>query len=131
MTRRSTMQQRSPTVVSSRTLKAIKVAHTIVWALLAGCILAIPLVSWGGRHRAAAFLAAIVAVEIVVLALCHGSCPLTALAARYTDDRRDNFDIYLPEWIARNNKRIFGALYLAGLAFALARAVLFRERGPE
>lgn len=130
MTPRSTMQQRSATVVSSRTLKGIKAAHTIVWALLIGCILAIPLVSWSGRHRAAAFLAAIVAVEIVVLALCHGSCPLTILAARYTDDRRGNFDIYLPE-LARNNKRIFGALYLAGLAFALARAVLFREGGPE
>lgn len=122
------MQQRSPTVLASRALKAIKAAHTIVWALLAGCILAIPLVSWRGHHRAAASLAAIVAVEVVVLALYHGSCPLTALAARYTDDRRDNFDIYLPEWLARNNKPIFGALYIAGLGFALARAVLLRPR---
>jgi hypothetical protein len=28
-------------------------------------------------------------------------CPLTGIAARYTDDRRDNFDIYLPPWLAR------------------------------
>jgi hypothetical protein len=46
---------------------------------------------------------------------------LTGIAARYTDDRRANFDIYLPEWLARHNKTIFGALYLLGLAYLLAR----------
>ena len=51
-------------------------------------------------------------------------CPLTAVAARYTDDRRDNFDIYLPEWLARHNKIIFGTLYFAGVAFALTRWAL-------
>ena len=48
-------------------------------------------------------------------------CPLTAVASRYTDERRDNFDIYLPNWLASHNKLIFGALYVAGVAFALAR----------
>lgn len=43
------------------------------------------------------------------------------MAARYTDDRRDNFDIYLPVWLARYNKLIFGPLYFVGVAFALAR----------
>ena len=47
-------------------------------------------------------------------------CPLTPLAARYTDDRRDNFDIYLPLVMARYNKEIFGTLYVAGLVFGLA-----------
>ena len=40
-------------------------------------------------------------------------CPLTDLAARYTDDRRANFDIYLPLWLAANNKRIFGSVFVA------------------
>jgi hypothetical protein len=47
-------------------------------------------------------------------------CPLTGVAARYTDDRRDNFDIYLPLWLARYNKLIFGSLFAAGLLFTLA-----------
>jgi hypothetical protein len=115
--------ERLPTVVPSPALKAIKAAHTMVWALFAGCILAIPLVSWRGGHRAAASLAAIVAVEVVVLALNHGRCPLTAVAARYTDDRRANFDVHLPEWLAKHNKLVFGTLYFAGVAFALARWV--------
>jgi polyferredoxin len=110
-----------PTEVRSARLKAIKVAHTVVWAFFAGCIVAIPLASWGGMHRTAAWLAAIVFVEVVILGVNAWSCPLTSLAARYTNDRRENFDIYLPLWLARHNKLIFGSLYLAGVAFALVR----------
>jgi hypothetical protein len=45
----------------------------------------------------------------------------TAVAARYTDDRRVNFDIYLPEWLARYNKQIFGPLYVVGIAYLVMR----------
>ena len=37
------------------------------------------------------------------------------------DDRRENFDIYLPVWLAKYNKLIFGSLYVASVAFALVR----------
>lgn len=106
--------------MTSTPLKALKLAHTIVWALIAGCILAIPLVSWRGEHAIAAGLVAIIAVEIVILMLNHWRCPLTSVAARYTSDRRDNFDIYLPVGLARYNKHIFGVIYVAGVLFALA-----------
>jgi hypothetical protein len=45
-------------------------------------------------------------------------CPLTSLAARYTEDRSPNFDIYLPRWLAQYNKQIFGTLFIAGLLYA-------------
>lgn len=48
-------------------------------------------------------------------------CPLSNIAARYTDDKRANFDIYLPEWLARNNKTVFGTLYVAAVIYLLAR----------
>jgi hypothetical protein len=114
------MHLQAPTVPRSAALKAIKGAHTIVWAFFAACILAIPLASWRGEHRAAAWLAAIVFGEVSVLVLNRWRCPLTSIAARYTADRRANFDIYLPEWLAKHNKSIFGTLYFAGIVFALA-----------
>ena len=43
-----------------------------------------------------------------MLAVNHMRCPLTDLAARYTVNREDNYDIYLPPWLARHNKQIFG-----------------------
>jgi hypothetical protein len=46
-------------------------------------------------------------------------CPLTGIAARYTDDRQENFDIYLPLWLAKYNQVIFGALFVAGVLYTL------------
>ena len=117
------MQQQPLSETASRNLIVVKAVHTVAWAVFAGCILAIPVASWLGHHRAAAWLAAIVAGEVFVLVFNRMRCPLTGVAARYTEDRRDNFDICLPEWLARHNKLIFGALYVGGLVFALVRWV--------
>ncbi|MDB5860276.1 MAG: hypothetical protein JWQ76_3965 [Ramlibacter sp.] len=107
----------------SHSLNAVKAVHTLAWLFFAGCIAALPVASWNGAHVVAACLAAIVFAEVLVLAFNKWSCPLTAVAARYTEDRRPNFDIYLPQWLARYNKHIFGSLYVAGLVFATVRWV--------
>jgi hypothetical protein len=46
---------------------------------------------------------------------------LTDLAARNTEERADNFDIYQPLWLARHNQAIFGTLFVAGELFLLGR----------
>ncbi|HYH78716.1 MAG TPA: hypothetical protein VEX86_02945 [Longimicrobium sp.] len=102
-------------------LRRVKVVHTIAWAFFAGCILALPVAAWRGDFDTALVLIAIVFVEVGVLLVNGWRCPLTGVAARYTGDRRDNFDIYLPPWLARHNKLIFGALFAAELLFTLAR----------
>ena len=99
---------------AGRALVVVKVVHTVVWAFFAGCIIAVPLLALAGQLRVATVLSVVVFGEVVVLAVNRMRCPLTDVAQRYTDDRRDNFDIYLPLWLARNNKRIFGALFVAG-----------------
>jgi hypothetical protein len=105
--------------VSLTVLRVVKIVHTLAWAVFAGCIVALPLVAWRRWFQAAAILIAIVCVEVLVLLVNGFRCPLTDVAARYTDDRRDNFDIYLPLWIARYNKQIFGTLFVAGVLFTL------------
>lgn len=102
-------------------LVAVKVVHTIAWAFFAGCILAIPVASWRGQHAAAGWLTGIVLVEVAILLANRWRCPLTSLASRFTDDRHDNFDIFLPLWLARHNKLIFGVLFCLGMAFAYVR----------
>ena len=102
-------------------LRTIKMVHTIAWALFAGCILAIPVYAWRSEFGTAVVLIAIVFVEVFIIVANHWRCPLTGVAARYTDERQDNFDIYLPLWLARYNKEIFGSLFVAGLAYTLAR----------
>ena len=106
-----------------RRLRTIKLLHTAVWAGFAGSIVAIPLLTLQERFRLAAVFSLIVLGEVIVLAINRWRCPLTPIAARYTDDRSANFDIYLPEWLARYNKEIFGPLYLAGVALLVVRWV--------
>lgn len=102
-------------------LRLVRVVHTLIWASFAGCILAIPVYAWSGEIRSAGILGAIVLAEGLIILVNRWRCPITDVAARYTDERRDNFDSYLPLWLARHNKTIFGALYAAGLLFTLAR----------
>jgi len=102
-------------------LRVVKAFHTIVWAFFAGCILTIPVLVWRDSLAWAFLLIAIVLVEVVVLVANGWRCPLTDVAARYTTDRSDNFDIYLPVWLARYNKVIFGSLFALGLFLALLR----------
>jgi hypothetical protein len=102
-------------------LRRIKIVHTAVWAVFAGSIVAIPVLAWLENWRVAAVLIALVLTECAVLVANGMRCPLTAVAGRYTDDRRDNFDIYLPLWLARRNKEIFGSLFAAGLLFTIIR----------
>jgi hypothetical protein len=100
-------------------LVAIKLLHTTVWALLVGCILALPITALLRRFDWAIILTMIILAECGVLALNRGQCPLTGLAARFTADRADNFDIYLPNWVAGHNKVIFCALFVVNELFVL------------
>jgi hypothetical protein len=106
---------------SSSYLRTIKAVHTIIWAIFATCILAIPAFGWAEMYWHVFWLTSIVIVEILILAMNRWQCPLTGLAARHTDDRRANFDIYLPAWLARDNKLIFGTLFVVGQAIVFLR----------
>jgi hypothetical protein len=100
-------------------LRAVKIAHTLAWALFAGCIIALPVVAWRRDFRTATLLIAIVTLEVLVLLANRMRCPLTDVAARYTPDRSANFDIYLPLWIARYNKQLFGSLFVLGILYTV------------
>ena len=102
-------------------LVAIKLLHTLVWAIVAGSILALPVTALLERFNAAMILTVIIVAECVVLAINKGRCPLTSVAARFTTNRADNFDIYLPNWLARNNKPVFGTLFIVNELFVLWR----------
>ena len=82
--------------------------------------LAIPFAGAQREFRWAAALSVAVLIECAIIAANHGRCPLTDLASRYTDERRDNFDIYLPLWLARHNKSIFGTLFLVSELYVVA-----------
>jgi len=99
----------------------IKLLHTAAWAVFAGSIVALPVATAAGWFGWALGLSALVWGECLVLALNRMACPLTGWAARYTEDRAPNFDIYLPRWLAEHNKLVFGVLFAVGKVYLVAR----------
>lgn len=108
-------------------LTAIKLLHTAIWLVFAGCIVAIPFAAAWRHFLGAAVLTGLVLAECGVLAANRFRCPLTDLASRYTHQRADNFDFYLPIWLARHNKLIFGMLFAVGELFVLTSWLISRR----
>ncbi|MEO8128995.1 MAG: hypothetical protein ABJF23_19615 [Bryobacteraceae bacterium] len=106
----------------------IKILHTAVWFFFAACIVALPIAGVLREFWWAGALACLVLMECAVLAVNRCRCPLTDLAARHTDVRTSNFDIYLPVWLARWNKQIFGTLFVAGGGIAIWQWLIYRGR---
>ena len=100
-------------------LRVVRVVHTLVWAVFAGSIILIPILAYLGYYSSAAWTIGFVFIEVLILIGNRMRCPLTDVAGRYTSDRQDNFDIYLPLWLARYNKTIFGMLYTVGVVYTL------------
>lgn len=98
-------------------LTVVKTVHTVIWACFVACIVGAPVAAWLGHFTLAGALVGLVALEAIVLVVNRWACPLTGVAARYTYRREENFDIYLPRWLARHNKSIFTPLYLVGAAY--------------
>jgi hypothetical protein len=49
-------------------------------------------------------------LEGIILLLFRNMCPLTIIAGKYAGSTKDNFDIFLPNWLARYNKLIYSIL---------------------
>lgn len=63
--------------------------------------------------------------EIFIILFNGWHCPITPIAAKYTEDRKSNFDIYLPEWLAKYNVKIFSVLIIVEILIVLLRHIAF------
>jgi len=63
----------------------------------------------------------LVALEIAILLLFKQICPVTIIARKYSDSERHNFDIFLPEWLAKHNKLIYAIFLVFILSFLVYR----------
>ena len=97
-------------------LLLIKLVHTVVWAFFVAAIGYVVYSGIADRITAYTWVASgLVLAEGAVLLLFNRRCPLTILARRYSHSYRANFDIFLPEWLARHNQVVFTSIYVVGL----------------
>ena len=60
-------------------------------------------------------------LEGLVLLIFKMKCPLTIIARKYSGSIKDNFDIYLPNWLARYNKIIYTSLLVIIIIILICR----------
>ena len=64
---------------------------------------------------------ALILGEGIVLAIFKKMCPLTIIARKYSNSNKDNFDIYLPNWLAKYNKLIYTSFFIIILCGVIYR----------
>lgn len=100
----------------------IKTVHSLIWAIMALAIFYILYCGISGNLSTLLYYAiGIIIFETTVLLINHWSCPFTIMAKKAKPDWKDGDDIFLPKWIAINNKMIFGTLFVIGVALVIYR----------
>jgi hypothetical protein len=105
-------------------LTAVKIVHTLIWLFFVTAIFYILYSGITNKITITTWIAIVLIVgEGAVLVLFKMFCPLTLIARKYSDSEKDNFDIFLPNWLARHNKIIFTTIYLVGVIIVLLRVM--------
>lgn len=71
------------------------------------------------RNSLLSFSIGLIIFEGLVLLLNKGACPLTGIARKYSSETAENFDIYLPIFLAKYNKQIFTTIFITGLLLVI------------
>jgi hypothetical protein len=109
-------------VNNQQKLTTIKIIHTLIWLFFNVVLLYMAYaVVMDKIDRYVWIGIALIILEGLVLLLFRKMCPLTIMARNYSDSRKDNFDIYLPNWLARYNKLIYTTFFILILCGILYR----------
>lgn len=92
-------------------LMLIKALHTLVWIFFNVVIFYMLYAVLDDKIDKWLWICfGLVILEGLTLLLFKFFCPLTIIARRYSDSTSDNFDIYLPNWLARYTKLIYTSI---------------------
>lgn len=97
-------------------LRIVKILHTAIWVFFNVVIfymLYAVLVNKMDKWLWICY--GLILLEGLTLLAFKMYCPLTVWARKYSDSTRHNFDIYLPEWLAKYNKLIYTTI-VGGIA---------------
>ncbi len=109
-------------------LTTIKIIHTLIWIFfnvvlfyMAYAVIMdkIDKFVWIGTG--------LILLEGMVLLVFNKMCPLTIIARKYSGSAKDNFDIYLPNWLAKYNKLIYTTFFIiivCGIIYRLVNQYL-------
>ena len=101
-------------------LKMIKAIHTTIWLFFNVVIFYMLYAAITGKLDIWLWIGfGLVFLEGVTLIIFKWYCPLTLIARKYSSSSQDNFDIYLPNWLARNTKLIYTSIVILTVIITL------------
>jgi hypothetical protein len=100
----------------------VKILHTIVWVFF-NVVIFYFLYSVITDHidQWTWICLGLIFLEASTLLVFKKVCPITLVARKYSDSDRANFDIFLPNWLARHNKLIYSFVVFAGIIVFIFR----------
>ena len=91
----------------------VKTFHTLVWLFFNVVLLYMAYAVFVNKIDKFVWIGiGLIVLEGIVLLISNKVCPLTIVARKYSDSTKDNFDIYLPNWLAKWNKLIYTTLFI-------------------
>lgn len=105
-------------------LLLIKLIHTLIWLFFVIVIFYILYSGISNNINAYTWIGiGLIVTEGIVLLIFKMFCPLTLLARNYSDSKKENFDIFLPNWLAKYNKLIFTTIFGIGVILVVVRTM--------
>ena len=103
-------------------LNIIKLVHTIIWVFFNGVIFYLYYAIIKNKIDIWVWICiGLVLLEGIILLIFKRFCPITIIARKYSDSTKDNFDIFLPNWLAKYNKLIYTGLFMISLVILLIK----------
>jgi hypothetical protein len=111
--------------IEKNKLMVIKLIHTLIWLFFNVVIFYLYYAAITNKIDSRVWIGiSLVLMEGLVLLIFKKLCPITIIARKYSDSTKDNFDIFLPNWLARYNKLIYTSLFIIVLIILGARFLL-------
>src|SRR6478609_9015746 len=105
-------------------LTIIKTVHTLIWLFFNLVIFYLLYAVIVNEIDAWVWICiALIVLEGLILLVCKRNCPVTLVARKYSNSSKDNFDIFLPNWLARHNKTIYTVIGAIALVILVARLI--------
>jgi hypothetical protein len=103
-------------------LNIVKGIHSVIWVFFNAVIVYLYYAVISGKIDYWVWIAiGIILLEGMVLLIFKRSCPITLIARKYSNSTKDNFDIFLPNCLAKYNKIIYTSLFVIVLIMLFFR----------
>lgn len=110
-------------MMKCKTLIWVKIIHTLIWLFFNLVLFYMAYTVIVNRINKFVWIGiGCIVMEWIVLIFFRWQCPFTIIARKYTNSTKKNFDIYIPDWLAKYNKEIyitFFVITISGLIFRI------------